>query len=338
MFDYTIVTCGTAGHVFPALALLESLLTKHKVCLIIDTNAFKKFEEHIPINENLQIIQTIAFYPNIKGLITLFKNIKTTWFPIKNSNIIIGFLAGLQIPTLITAILLNKKFILHEQDSILNRTNSIFGFFAYKINTSFIKVKSYKFLQKKMFHSGCPVNIEDKVLLDKEDIINNKKKIITIFAGTNGSKFIDEILLHELLKINNIHEYHIYHGAKKENINKLVEFYKKNNITAYVKDYFHNFQELYKHSTLLITRGGASTISYLNFYKKKAILIPWPNSAQNHQYFNCKLIEKKAYIEVLEEHKIEEFQEKINNILNNQEENIYTQNIFKTVKGSEYII
>jgi UDP-N-acetylglucosamine--N-acetylmuramyl-(pentapeptide) pyrophosphoryl-undecaprenol N-acetylglucosamine transferase len=337
IFDYTIITCGTAGHVFPALAVIESLLPNYKVALIIDNKAYKRFEKILQDKKykNLFVLQTIPFYFDYKCLFTLLKNIKTTWSIIKNSNLLIGFVAGLQIPTLFTCVLLNKKFILHEQDTILNKTNSIFGFFSYKIYTSFNKVSSYKFLQKKMLWRGCPVNITNNNVTNK-DLTNGKKYIITIFAGTNGSHFMDEIIPNELMKINNIQDCVIYHNCKKENIEIVENFYKKNNICAYVSVFFDNFQDLYKYSNLLITRGGASTISYLNFYKKKAILIPWPDSSKNHQYFNCKLIEQENFIEVIEEKDFSNLSKKINNILQNPEDS--HMNNFKVISGDKYII
>lgn len=337
MFDYTIVTCGTAGHVFPALCLIKSLLNKNfKVCLIIDSNAFEKFKDLINNYKNLFVITTIPFYFNYKCIFSLFKNIKKTWKIIKNSKLIIGFIAGLQIPTLITTILLNKKFILHEQDSILNKTNSIFAYFALNIYTSFKEVKTYNFLKKKLLWSGCPIEVLNN-LEKKYDLLFNKRKIIVIFAGTNGSKFIDEIIPKELIKIPNINDYIIYHNCKKDNIKNVEDFYKNNNITAKVSNFFENFESLYKHSDLLITRAGASTISYINYYKKKAILIPWPNSSQNHQYFNAKLLENKNFIEILEENNINNIHNKITGILNNPENNIYSQNVFKTINANEYI-
>lgn len=340
IYDYTIVTCGTAGHVFPALALIESLLKKnYKVALIIDNISFERFEKILNKEDykNLSIIKTIPFYINYKSLLVLLQNIKTTWNILKASNLIIYFTSGLQIPTLITSILLNKKFILHEQDSILNKTNSIFGFFAFKIYTSFKEVKAFSFLQKKMFWKGCPVNIKSNNLIKKEDLLLGKKYIITIFAGTNGAEFIDNVISQQLLKLDNIQDYIIYHNCRKENLEKVKNFYKINNINALVNNFFENFESLYEHSDVLITRAGASTISYIKYYNRKAILIPWQNSSQNHQYFNSKLVEENNFIEVIGEDS-NLFIEKIKNLLNNSQKNISLNNNFKVIKGEDYLI
>lgn len=147
---------------------------------------------------------------------------------------------------------------------------------------------------------------------------------------------MDETLPQELLKIPNINEYIIYHAARKENLKKVEDFYKNNNILGKVSDFFNNFEDLYKHSDLLITRSGASTISYLNFYKKKALLIPWLASSQNHQYFNGKTIEKNNFIEVVDEKNYDDLLMKINNILaNSEEENNFIADNFKIVKSHE---
>ena len=73
----------------------------------------------------------------------------------------------------------------------------------------------------------------------------------------------------------------------------------------------------------------------MNFYKKKVILIPWPNSSKNHQYFNCKLIEQENFIEVIEEKDFSKLVEKINKMLNLQE-NPHMSN-FKIIDGNRYI-
>jgi UDP-N-acetylglucosamine--N-acetylmuramyl-(pentapeptide) pyrophosphoryl-undecaprenol N-acetylglucosamine transferase len=339
--NYTVVTCGTAGHVLPALAVTRDFLKKNKkINLIIDNNTYKKYENTLKKEEfkQLNIIITMPFHINYKFIYIIIKNILITYKTIKNSSVILFFVAGVQVPTLFTCLLFNRNFILHEQDSVLNKTNSIFGIFAKKIFTSFRDCKinyiGKNIIKNKMIWTGCPVNINDQIT----NLNKSKKKIITIFAGTNGSEFMDKILINELIKIKNIQDYYIYHNCRKENIDFVKNFYKNNNIEAEVESYFSNFEFLYKYSHLLITRGGASTISYLNYFEKNCILIPWSKSSQNHQYFNCLNIQNVGGALMVEEKHFHQLSSIINKALNDpQEIGINIKKIFKTVNIQEYL-
>jgi UDP-N-acetylglucosamine--N-acetylmuramyl-(pentapeptide) pyrophosphoryl-undecaprenol N-acetylglucosamine transferase len=50
--------------------------------------------------------------------------------------------------------------------------------------------------------------------------------------------------------------------------------------------------ELLSSSDILIGRAGASTIAEIIATAKPAILIPYPSAAENHQFFNAKMVVK----------------------------------------------
>lgn len=327
----TILTCGTAGHVFPALVLAEYLVqNQYPVTLILDKISGKRYENLINKFKNpyLQVITTTPFKNKILMPITFFVNIFQGGAAIMKASSIICFVAGLQIPLLCWASLWCKKFFLHEQDSILNKTNGLFKYFASNIFTSFKEVEK----ARKYTWVGCPIKSNYRGDFKVEDYC------ITILAGTNGSRLFDQQLIHELIKLENIQKYTIYHNCRRENISFLEKFYTDHSIKAYVSTYFENFEELIIKSTFLITRSGASTIAYLAMYKKKAIIIPWGHSSQNHQIKNGILLEQVAASIVLQENQIHLLIEKIQLILDkfaSYEDNF--SKVFKTVDAKKYM-
>ena len=56
--------------------------------------------------------------------------------------------------------------------------------------------------------------------------------------------------------------------------------------------------KMYKAVDMCITRGGAMTITELAICAKPSIIIPLPTAAENHQYYNAKVLEdaNAAYI------------------------------------------
>lgn len=344
-----VITCGTAGHVFPALILVKEGLEMGKtITFIIDEISGLRYETHI--NELLKTYGEqleVVYNKPLKGMGSLISLkfwkdfLKVTKIIYSAANIV-TFICGLQGHLLIPLMLLKRKnTYIHEQDSILNKTNRVAHFMIKNINTSFKNVKHLK----NGNWIGCPVeNLTN--IGDSSGLMNAlpiRKKIITVLAGTNGSELFDKnipLILNKIkIKYQEIGEYKIYHNCKKVNQNLINVLYKKYRLNADVSTYFNNFQELIKDSSFLITRGGASTISYLALYKKNSIIIPWKDSAQNHQLYNGEELASVGATILVTEDNIRDLERGILEIIK-QERNLTMgekiQEKFKITTGSEY--
>ncbi|WP_418667569.1 undecaprenyldiphospho-muramoylpentapeptide beta-N-acetylglucosaminyltransferase [Allofournierella sp.] len=68
-----------------------------------------------------------------------------------------------------------------------------------------------------------------------------------------------------------------------------------------VSEYINNMPELLAAADLVISRAGALTLAELEAVGRAAILIPSPNVAENHQYYNALELQKAGAAVVLEE-------------------------------------
>ncbi len=68
-----------------------------------------------------------------------------------------------------------------------------------------------------------------------------------------------------------------------------------------VKEYINNMPELLAAADLVISRAGALTLAELEAVGRAAVLIPSPNVAENHQYYNAMELQKAGAAVVIEE-------------------------------------
>ena len=68
-----------------------------------------------------------------------------------------------------------------------------------------------------------------------------------------------------------------------------------------VKEYINNMPELLAAADLVISRAGALTLAELEAEGRAAVLIPSPNVAENHQYYNAMELQKAGAAVVIEE-------------------------------------
>ena len=136
------------------------------------------------------------------------------------------------------------------------------------------------------------------------------------------------------------HTIQIRQQCSKDQKNKIIDFYKKNEINNYVFEFDKNMLELILSSDLAITRCGASTTAELTHTLTPFIAVPIPRSIDNHQYLNAKYYEERGCCWILEQNsftienlfklmeetinnkkKLEEIQK---NMKKNDNKNVYT--------------
>ena len=82
--------------------------------------------------------------------------------------------------------------------------------------------------------------------------------------------------------------------------------------------YLDNLSSLFKSSDLIISRAGAGTISEILMANVPSILIPSPNVANNHQYYNALDLDKNKLSIMIEENNLtgKMLYEKVGELLN----------------------
>ena len=132
------------------------------------------------------------------------------------------------------------------------------------------------------------------------------RTVILSFGGSLGARRINEVVADlcaweqaERRPILHLHATGQYGVELFRNLEKEKGFARGENLV--VREYIDNMPELLAAADLVISRAGALTLAELEAAGRAAILIPSPNVAENHQYYNALELAKAGAAVVIEE-------------------------------------
>ena len=315
---------GTGGHLFPAVAVAEQIRELKPEADILFIGTKDKLES--------KIVPKLGFKFKsiwIKGF-TRKLNLENLLFPLKLFVSLIqslainisfkpkvaigsgGYVAG---PAVWAASMMGTKIILLEQNTYPGVTTRLLEKYAEEVHLSFEESKKYLRNEKSHHLTGNPVRknlgrMEKSEALRKFGL-SNEKKTLLVLGGSLGAKTINEAMS-ESIKIfeeNNVQV--IWQTGK----NYFEQFKKLNLDYIKVFDFIEDMNAAYSACDLLVARAGATTIAELLNLGIPAILVPSPNVAENHQYYNAKVLSDKNAAILIEDKNLKKDLEQ--SVLNN---------------------
>ena len=336
---------GTGGHIYPAIAIANSLKQKVKDIDILFIGAKDRMEmEKVPA----------AGYP-IKGLwisglqrrIT-FKNLL---FPIKvisslfqarriiedfKPDIVIGVGGYASGPTLRAATYKGIPSLIQEQNSYPGITNKLLAAKVNKICVAYEGMDKF-FPKEKIILTGNPVrrNIVDLTLDRKKAAdffgLDVNKKTVLVIGGSLGAKTINECIQPLIQNFVEADVQLIWQTGKFYfQIARMATYkFEPNGIKSY--GFINEMDLAYAAADVIISRAGAIAISELCIVGKPIILIPSPNVAEDHQTKNAMaLVQKNAAILIADKDASQQLNEKLFSLLLNKDlQNDLASNIKK---------
>ncbi len=302
---------GTGGHIYPALAILEKLKKEDKKLEVLYMGTTKRMESEIIPNRGIEYVglDIYGFSKNI------FRDIKNVFLINKSYNkclkvlkefkpdIVLGFGGYVTYPVLKAAKKLKIKTFLHEQNSIVGKTNKFLSKDIDLVAVSFLSTLNKFPKAKKVIYSGNPCGenaLTTKEIKKSEVGLDNKKKLVIVVAGSLGSSSMNE-KLKEFLRLSKKSDYQVLYITGKQHYE---EFIKGTRFGSNIKvmPYLDNLAGLMRNCNLIITRAGASTMSEILALSLPAIFIPSPYVAGNHQYYNAlEIVKNNAGLMIEEE-------------------------------------
>ena len=277
---------GSGGHVIPGMTLIEGLKKDFPSLSIRYIGGKKGIERNLikSLGIPYKAVYTgkLRRYFSLENLFYIFKlifgTLQSFFYLMKFSSkdcLIFSTGGFVAVPVVIAGFLTRKTIFIHEQTSRVGLANRISSFFADKVFVSFESSKRY-FKESKVVFSGYPLRDEcfqrfikrDKIC--GIDIKENKKPILFATGGGNGSLLINNLILRNKDELQK--RYVIFHQVGRS-FKKDFENY---NCSDYQSFDFLNegVLDLFKASSIVISRAGAGTVSELLALEKPSLFIP----------------------------------------------------------------
>lgn len=292
-----IMAGGTGGHIFPALAVAQSLLAKKIPVVWLGTRKGLEArivqEAGIPIEwinakglRGKNVLKSIAFLFHV-----LWGCVQALFIIIRvKPRVVIGMGGFVSAPGALMAKLLGKPLVIHEQNAIAGFTNRILSGMANVVLEAFPGT----FSESRMpLCIGNPVRYEILNIERPELRLAARKGVLNILVlgGSQGAAALNEIMPKAIktipagLRPNVLHQ-----TGSVGTIDEIMLCYSQLNVTADVRPFIEDMAKAYIWSDLVISRAGAMTIAELAAAGIASILIPFPHAVDDHQTANAKFL------------------------------------------------
>lgn len=302
---------GTGGHIFPAIAIADTLKNNYNDVAILFVGAKHKMEM-IKVPE--------AGYP-IEGLWISGLQRRLTWknflVPIKmissllkankiinkfKPDVVIGVGGYASWAVVKVASIKKIPTLIQEQNSFPGKSNINLSKKVNKICVAFEGMEKY-FPSSKIVITGNPVR---KKVIDIENKreealrffgLNPNKKTILAIGGSLGARTINQSIA-KYLELLIKHNAQLIWQTGKTYYPFAIDMVKKfPNSNLMVLDFINRMDYAYAAADIIISRAGAISVSELCMVGKPVILVPSPNVAEDHQTKNAmSLVQSNAAI------------------------------------------
>ncbi|MCS7200550.1 MAG: UDP-N-acetylglucosamine--N-acetylmuramyl-(pentapeptide) pyrophosphoryl-undecaprenol N-acetylglucosamine transferase [Patescibacteria group bacterium] len=319
---------STAGHFLPLIFVARELRNilkdsqrSFKIfylgCKPLKTEVFMKEKIDIYLLPTVKVRKYFDF-KNVFDLLKLpFSFLLAFYYILKfMPNVVFSKGGPGSLEVVVAAWLLRIPVVIHDSDAIPGLSNRLASFFAKRITLAFESAADYFGRKKdKVLVVGQPIdsNIlkEPGLLSDYERFnLNPEEKIILVMGGSQGSKFLNDLIVKALPTLLNLAQ--VVHITGDKFYNE-VYFYAKGLISqlnptkmsryhSYPYINHEDLMYLMKIVDLVISRAGSGTIFELAALGKPSILIPLDRkTAGLHQIKNAQIYSRYGGAEILEE-------------------------------------
>lgn len=310
--QFVIACGGTGGHLFPGLAVAETLHDRgHEVLLLvsekeIDTVALRDHpefrREKLP-SIGMPSVLSPAFIRFLKRGWESFATCRHLYSRYRPAAVL-GMGGFTSAAPLLAAHLGKIPCFLHESNAIAGRANRLSARWTDRVLLGMAACGD-SFPDRRCTVTGTPVRRDLGIPVAKSAAraafgFDPGIPTLLVMGGSQGAAGINQLIFRcaALLRDTPIQIIHLT-GERDDNLAAIN--YQREGIAAHVSPFHHRMAEAYSAADLVISRAGAASLSEISQFALPSILIPFPFAADLHQHRNAEVFRDAGASELLEE-------------------------------------
>jgi UDP-N-acetylglucosamine--N-acetylmuramyl-(pentapeptide) pyrophosphoryl-undecaprenol N-acetylglucosamine transferase len=308
---FLVMAGGTGGHVFPALATAQKLMSRNDKVIWLGSQG--GMEEQVVKGAGIPFygisVSGVRGKGKLSKLLAPFKIAKAVFqalIVLKNTkpDAVLGMGGFASGPGGLAAKMMGKPLLVHEQNAIAGMTNRILAKLADSVMSAFPDA----FDDSKVVLTGNPLRDEICQLFysPKAPLSNERKIRVLVLGGSLGAAKLNEVVPAAMSTLHNSIQPEIWHQTGRNKSQGVAAQYEKFGIVARVSEFIDDMAEAYKWADFVICRAGALTISELCVAGLGAILVPYPYAVDDHQTLNAQYMTKGGAAWLLDQSELNE--------------------------------
>jgi UDP-N-acetylglucosamine--N-acetylmuramyl-(pentapeptide) pyrophosphoryl-undecaprenol N-acetylglucosamine transferase len=292
-----IAAGGTGGHIYPGLAVAQEVMRRNAASVVRFVGTARGLENKLVPQAGFELsliessgLKNVGLAARLKGLFVLPKSFLAARRLLKefHPDIVVGAGGYVSGPVLLMASLLKIPTLVMESNALPGFTNRQLARFVDKAAVTF--EASLPYFRGKGVVTGNPVR---RVFFEVKPKARDANTFsVLLFGGSQGARAINFAMVDALPHLSE-HKtrLRITHQTGPHDFDKVKTGYAEAGWQADARQYLDNIVEQFAAADLIICRAGATTTAELVAAGKAALMIPFPQAADDHQRKNAEALQ-----------------------------------------------
>ncbi|HXX42856.1 MAG TPA: undecaprenyldiphospho-muramoylpentapeptide beta-N-acetylglucosaminyltransferase [Chthoniobacterales bacterium] len=295
-----VIACGgTGGHLFPGIAVAESLRARgHDVMLFVSEKEIDRLalSGHSELRfETLPSIGLPSFYsPAIFGFLRRFTESLSLCRAIYKKfqpQAVLGMGGFTSTAPVMAGKMRGAATFIHESNAIPGKANKFTARMVRAVLLGFKECAPF-FPKAHTEVTGTPIRTElrpiDRRLARQKLGLRDDLTTLLVMGGSQGASGINQAIIRSVPLLRDL-PLQIIHLSGTRDERLVADNYLRENISAFVAPFHHQMEEVYSAANFAIARSGAASLAELATFSLPSLLIPFPYAADDHQTRNAEI-------------------------------------------------
>ncbi|MEM9474683.1 MAG: undecaprenyldiphospho-muramoylpentapeptide beta-N-acetylglucosaminyltransferase [Pseudomonadota bacterium] len=302
---------GTGGHMFPAQALAETLLSRGwRVRLSTDARG-ARYTQAFPKDVEISEVSSATFarggvLAKLAVPVRILSGIIAATLALRADRpaVVMGFGGYPSIPSLAAAWILRLPRAIHEQNGVLGRVNQVF---ARRVTAVACGTWPTALPAGVTGHDiGNPVRGAIRERAGAPYAPPGDGNRIVVIGGSQGARILSDVVPEAVAALpDHMREsLTVAHQARGEDEARVRAAYQAAAIDAEVKPFFDDVPERFSGAQLIISRSGASSVADIAAIGRPSILVPFAAATGDHQTANARALANAKAATVMPENRL----------------------------------